>query len=120
MKHRNLNSEKKNQSWTVFDKTGQTQYTCMQNDGDWEAVERERKPRQNYRVVCHLVKKKSRNLAFSTQSGPFSWKNAKFHKVFISKNKLKKCQLAQAVYLVLIIHFLKVTPTWMRKTEKVK
>ena len=49
--------------------------------------------------------KKTRNLAFSTQSGPFSWKNAKFHKVFISKNKLKKCQLAQAVYLVLIIHF---------------
>ena len=47
----------KKQSWTVFGKTGQTQYTCMQNDGDWEAVERKRKPRQNYRVVCHLVKK---------------------------------------------------------------
>ena len=43
--------------------------------------------------------KKTRNLAFSTQSGPFSWKNAKFHKFFVSKNKLKNINLLKLCIL---------------------
>ena len=45
----------------------------------------------------------------------FHGKMQSFISFFISKNKLKKCQLAQALYLVLIIYSLKVTPKYLNE-----